>query len=77
MVTVELPVSVPSWTLVLVNDVTVPVTLFIVVGACNATHVLDGLDGLCAGVLVIVHAGFPDVTNPTGSNSDVVPNGAD
>ncbi len=35
-----------------------PVTLFIVVGACNATNVLDGLDGLCAGVLGIVYTGY-------------------
>jgi len=36
----------------------VPVTLFVVMGACNATNVLDGLDGLCAGVLGIINIGF-------------------
>ena len=36
----------------------VPLTLLIVVGACNAVNVLDGLDGLCAGVLGIVCTGY-------------------
>ncbi|NOX57771.1 MAG: undecaprenyl/decaprenyl-phosphate alpha-N-acetylglucosaminyl 1-phosphate transferase, partial [Planctomycetes bacterium] len=37
---------------------TVPLTIFIVVGACNATNLLDGLDGLCGGVLGIISLGF-------------------
>jgi UDP-GlcNAc:undecaprenyl-phosphate GlcNAc-1-phosphate transferase len=36
----------------------VPVTIFIIVGACNATNLIDGLDGLCTGVLGIVSLGF-------------------
>ncbi|HOW74184.1 MAG TPA: MraY family glycosyltransferase [Phycisphaerae bacterium] len=36
----------------------VPIVLFIVVGACNATNLIDGLDGLCAGVLGIISIGF-------------------
>lgn len=36
----------------------VPLAIFIVVGACNATNLLDGLDGLCSGVLAIISAGF-------------------
>lgn len=36
----------------------VPITLLIIVGACNATNLIDGLDGLCAGVLGIVSLGF-------------------
>ncbi len=36
----------------------VPIATFIVVGACNATNLLDGLDGLCSGVLGIVSLGF-------------------
>jgi UDP-GlcNAc:undecaprenyl-phosphate GlcNAc-1-phosphate transferase len=36
----------------------VPLTLFIVVGACNATNLIDGLDGLCTGVLGIISFGF-------------------
>ncbi len=37
---------------------TVPLTVFIVVGACNATNLLDGMDGLCSGVLGIISFGF-------------------
>ncbi len=36
----------------------VPFMLLIVVGACNASNLIDGLDGLCAGVLGIIAAGF-------------------
>jgi len=36
----------------------VPVMLFVVVGACNATNLIDGLDGLCTGVLGIISLGF-------------------
>ncbi len=35
-----------------------PLTIFIVLGACNATNLIDGLDGLCSGVLGIMAAGF-------------------
>jgi UDP-GlcNAc:undecaprenyl-phosphate GlcNAc-1-phosphate transferase len=35
-----------------------PVTLLIVVGASNATNLIDGLDGLCSGVLGIIAIGF-------------------
>ncbi len=36
----------------------IPITMFIIVGACNATNLIDGLDGLCSGVLGIVSIGF-------------------
>jgi len=36
----------------------VPLMIFIVVGACNATNLIDGLDGLCTGVLGIIAIGF-------------------
>jgi UDP-GlcNAc:undecaprenyl-phosphate GlcNAc-1-phosphate transferase len=36
----------------------VPFTLFIIVGACNATNLIDGVDGLCSGVLGIISLGF-------------------
>src|SRR5687768_10809791 len=36
----------------------VPVALLIVLGACNATNLIDGLDGLCTGVLGIISIGF-------------------
>lgn len=35
-----------------------PLAIFIIVGACNATNVIDGLDGLCSGVLGIISLGF-------------------
>lgn len=36
----------------------VPVAVFVIVGACNAANLLDGLDGLCGGVLGIISVGF-------------------
>lgn len=36
----------------------VPLALLIIVGACNATNLIDGLDGLCTGVLGIISFGF-------------------
>jgi UDP-GlcNAc:undecaprenyl-phosphate/decaprenyl-phosphate GlcNAc-1-phosphate transferase len=33
-------------------------TIFIVVGCCNATNLMDGLDGLCGGVTAIIAVGF-------------------
>lgn len=36
----------------------VPITMLIVVGACNATNLIDGLDGLCGGVLGIISIGY-------------------
>lgn len=36
----------------------VPLTILIVVAACNATNLIDGLDGLCSGVLGIISLGF-------------------
>ncbi|MGQ9649563.1 MAG: glycosyltransferase family 4 protein [Phycisphaerae bacterium] len=35
-----------------------PVTIVIVVAACNATNLIDGLDGLCSGVLGVISIGF-------------------
>jgi len=32
--------------------------LFIVLGACNSTNLIDGLDGLCPGVTAIISIGF-------------------
>ncbi len=49
------PESFPGW-LILVYSV--PITLFITLGACNATNLIDGVDGLCSGVLGIISAGF-------------------
>lgn len=36
----------------------IPVTVCVVVAACNATNLLDGLDGLCSGVLGVISLGF-------------------
>ncbi len=36
----------------------VPIMLLIIVGSCNATNLIDGLDGQCAGVLGIISVGF-------------------
>jgi UDP-GlcNAc:undecaprenyl-phosphate/decaprenyl-phosphate GlcNAc-1-phosphate transferase len=33
-------------------------TITLVVGCCNATNLMDGLDGLCGGVTAIIAAGF-------------------
>jgi UDP-GlcNAc:undecaprenyl-phosphate GlcNAc-1-phosphate transferase len=35
-----------------------PIGLVIVLGACNSTNLIDGLDGLCAGVTAIICLGF-------------------
>ncbi len=49
------PGDIPTWIVLLYS---LPLTVFIVVGACNATNLIDGLDGLCSGVLGIMAAGF-------------------
>ena len=49
------PESFPGW---LILAYSVPITLFITLGACNATNLIDGVDGLCSGVLGIISAGF-------------------
>lgn len=36
----------------------VPISAFIIVGACNAANLIDGMDGLCSGVLGIISVGF-------------------
>ena len=43
----------------------VPVTLAVTMGASNATNLIDGLDGLCSGVLGIIAAGFLVLTTST------------
>jgi UDP-GlcNAc:undecaprenyl-phosphate/decaprenyl-phosphate GlcNAc-1-phosphate transferase len=46
---------IPEWAIIAASVVTV---LFLVVGCCNATNLMDGLDGLCGGVTAIIAAGF-------------------
>lgn len=36
----------------------VAVSLFIVLGACNSANLIDGLDGLCSGVTALIALGF-------------------
>jgi UDP-GlcNAc:undecaprenyl-phosphate/decaprenyl-phosphate GlcNAc-1-phosphate transferase len=43
---------------VLLAIYSVPLSLFVIVGACNATNLIDGIDGLCSGVLGIISVGF-------------------
>lgn len=38
--------------------VSVLISVFIVLGACNSANLIDGLDGLCSGVTAIVSLGF-------------------
>jgi len=47
--------NLPRWLILIYS---VPLTLLITTGACHATNLLDGLDGLCSGVLGIIAAGF-------------------
>jgi len=54
----------------------VPVTVFIVVAACNATNLLDGLDGLCSGVLGVISLGFLVLAVHLHTHSDWLPGDA-
>ena len=41
-----------------ITCIAIPLTLFYIVGAINAFNVIDGMDGLCAGVSLVSCAGF-------------------
>lgn len=41
-----------------VTAISLPVSVFIVLGACNSTNLIDGLDGLASGVTFIISLGF-------------------
>jgi UDP-GlcNAc:undecaprenyl-phosphate GlcNAc-1-phosphate transferase len=45
----------PEWLVTLVSSAFV---IVLVVGCCNATNLMDGLDGLCGGVTAVISAGF-------------------
>lgn len=49
----------------------VPIMLLIVVGSCNAANLIDGLDGLCAGVLGIISIGFFVLAVHLSSHTDL------
>ena len=40
------------------TPVSVIVSVFVVLGACNSTNLIDGLDGLCSGVTALISLGF-------------------
>ncbi len=50
-----LPWHAPDW---LVTLLSAGITVFILMGAGNATNLIDGLDGLCSGVIGIISVGF-------------------
>jgi UDP-GlcNAc:undecaprenyl-phosphate GlcNAc-1-phosphate transferase len=47
--------TVPPWLLTLCSSLLV---VGVIVGCCNASNLMDGLDGLCGGVTAIIAAGF-------------------
>ncbi|HEY8667262.1 MAG TPA: MraY family glycosyltransferase [Tepidisphaeraceae bacterium] len=47
--------AIPEWLTVTASSVFV---IMVVVGCCNASNLLDGLDGLCGGVTAIIAGGF-------------------
>ena len=53
--TTYLGVSVPMWLLIPVSSL---MCIVMVIATCNATNLLDGLDGLCGGVTGIIALGF-------------------
>jgi UDP-GlcNAc:undecaprenyl-phosphate GlcNAc-1-phosphate transferase len=48
----------PFWYEAVVLGSSAVLVVLVVVGCCNATNLLDGLDGLCGGVTAIIAAGF-------------------
>jgi UDP-GlcNAc:undecaprenyl-phosphate GlcNAc-1-phosphate transferase len=49
------PLLIPEWVTVLTSSV---IVVCVVVACCNATNLMDGLDGLCSGVTAIIAGGF-------------------
>lgn len=54
VLSIHLPMP-PAWIALPVSGV---ICIIVVVATCNATNLLDGLDGLCGGVTAIVSLGF-------------------
>jgi UDP-GlcNAc:undecaprenyl-phosphate GlcNAc-1-phosphate transferase len=46
---------IPGWVTYVSSSV---VVIFVVVSCCNATNLMDGLDGLCGGVTAVIAGGF-------------------
>jgi UDP-GlcNAc:undecaprenyl-phosphate GlcNAc-1-phosphate transferase len=55
MWTIGSPLTVPPWML---TGCSALLVIGVIVGCCNASNLLDGLDGLCGGVTAIIAAGF-------------------
>jgi UDP-GlcNAc:undecaprenyl-phosphate GlcNAc-1-phosphate transferase len=49
------PIQLPDWMMYMSSSV---VVIGLVVACCNATNLMDGLDGLCSGVTAIIAGGF-------------------
>ena len=43
---------------VLAVPASIVISVFVVLGACNSANLIDGLDGLCAGVTAVISLGF-------------------
>lgn len=50
--------QIPGWFAPLAQIASFVFTMAVVVGCCNSMNLMDGLDGLCAGVTAIIIAGF-------------------
>lgn len=48
----------PSWSVLSASAVSFGLLVFFVLGASNSINLLDGLDGLCGGVTVLIAMGF-------------------
>jgi UDP-GlcNAc:undecaprenyl-phosphate GlcNAc-1-phosphate transferase len=48
----------PLWFTILSATASCLLTVCVIVGCCNSTNLMDGLDGLCGGVTAIIAAGF-------------------
>lgn len=51
-------IHVPDFSSWLILVYSVPLALCVTMAACNATNLIDGVDGLCSGVMGIIAAGF-------------------
>jgi UDP-GlcNAc:undecaprenyl-phosphate GlcNAc-1-phosphate transferase len=49
------PIQLPEWMMYISSSI---VVVGVVVACCNATNLMDGLDGLCGGVTAVIAGGF-------------------
>jgi UDP-GlcNAc:undecaprenyl-phosphate GlcNAc-1-phosphate transferase len=72
----HIPVLSQPWFMPLVYFSSATLVICAVVGCCNATNLMDGLDGLCGGVTAVIAAGFVflavhlAMNNPWAMNSN-------